>query len=373
MKTVDDTLLTPIVRRRLENDHAEVTNWRYLSVEDGFGHAYGVYRFRGEAQAGGEILDWSLILKAIGPATGSPEPTAADYWKREVLVYQSGILNDLPGDLVAARCLALVEYPGEEYWLWLEDAAESGDRIWSLERYRLAARHLGQFNGAYLVDQPIPTFPWLSTGPLRHHLEMAEPGVAELPELNQNPLFKGLLPGDSLERSLKLWGNRQRLLAGLARLPRPLCHHDAHRKNLIARKLASGRQQTVAFDWNVMGTGAIGEEVAALFADSLKFIALDLNEIPALDAHIFAGYMDGLFDAGWRGDTEWVRFGFAATAALSSIAARAVRWPLVARHAAALQAGAERPRLLNPGGAAQAVAKDLYLIGLGEEALALAF
>ena len=60
-----------------------------------------------------------------------------------------GMLNDLVGDLVAPRCMGIVEYPDKESWLWLEDIGESGDGVWSLERYGLAARHLGQFNGAY--------------------------------------------------------------------------------------------------------------------------------------------------------------------------------------------------------------------------------
>jgi hypothetical protein len=34
-----------------------------------------VYRFQGEAQVGDETLDWSLILKVTGPATGSQELT----------------------------------------------------------------------------------------------------------------------------------------------------------------------------------------------------------------------------------------------------------------------------------------------------------
>lgn len=147
LEAVDQATLTPLVRRILENERAEVMNRRYQPVGDGFGHAYGVYRFQGEAQAGGETLDWSLILKATGPATGSQEPAAWNYWKREVLVYQSGLLNDLPGDLVAPCCIGVVEYPGQEFWLWLEDVAESGDKVWSLEMAEVVKRR-----------------PWPSTG-----------------------------------------------------------------------------------------------------------------------------------------------------------------------------------------------------------------
>jgi hypothetical protein len=158
----------------------------------------------------------------------------------------------------------------------------------------------------------------------------------------------------------------------LERLPRSLCHHDAFRRNLFARQGQDGRAETVAIDWDKLGTGWIGKEIVALFATSLIFFEIDLDRIAELDALIFNGYLDGLRDAGWRGDPRWARFGYAATAALISIADRAFKWPRVACRAAALPAGAEPPRLLNAGGRAQTVAKDLYLIGLGEEACALA-
>jgi Phosphotransferase enzyme family len=366
---VDRAILTPLVRRVLEEESAEVMSWRYRQVEGGFGHAYGLHRFQGEARVGDETLDWSLILKSTGPATGSQEPTAWDYWKREVLVYQSGLLNDLPGGLVAPRCIGVVEYQGQEFWLWLEDVVES-EKVWSLERYGLAARHLGQFNGAYLVGKPIPKVPWLSPGQFRQRLAMAEQGVAELPQLSRHPLFQGLLPDDSLERSLALWTERQRFLTLLDRLPRSLCHHDAFRRNLIARDGRDGRAQTVAIDWEKVGTGALGEEIASLFL-GLRFVAIDIHRIADLDALIFAGYVDGLRDAGWQGDSCLARFGYAATAALSSIADMAIKWPRIARRVAALPAGTEPPRLLNPGGPAQAAAEQLHLLSLGEEACML--
>ncbi len=371
LKAVDQTTLTPLVRRALENESVEVIDWHNQPLEGGFGESYGIYRFQGKARSPDEILAWSLILKATGPAIGSQEPAAWNYWKREVLIYQSGLLDDLPGDLVAPRCFGVVEYPGQEFWLWLEDIAETGAGVWPLERYGLAARHLGQFNGAYLAGKSIPKVPWLSTGQFRQRLAMAEAGVLELPRLSQHPLFEGLLPGDSVERSLRLWAERKRFLAVLDRLPHSLCHRDAFRRNLIARRGQDGREQTVALDWAMAGTGVIGQEIGPLFAASLRFVAVDIARLSNLDAIIFAGYLDGLRDAGWRGDARLARFGYAATAALSSIADRAIKWPRIARRVAALPAGAEPPRLLNPGGPAQATAKDLHLLSLGEEAYAL--
>ena len=371
LDAIDQATLTPLVRRLLENDKADVVSWHYRPVEGGLGASYGVYRFQGEVQTEREILDWSLILKAMGPSTGSQDPTAGNYWKREVLVYQSGLLDDLPGDLTAPRCVGVVESPGEESWLWLEDIIERGDTVWPLERFGLAARHLGQFNGAYLAGKPIPAVPWLATSQFRQRLAMAERGIAELPHLSHNPLFKDLLPDEGAERSLALWAERWRLLALLERLPRSLCHRDAFRRNLIAQDDRDGRAQTVAVDWAEMGVGWIGEEIVSLFATSLGFVEIDLNKIAILDALIFAGYVAGLRDAGWFGEVRLVRFGFAALAALGSIADRAIKWPRIARRVAALPAGTEPPRLLDAGGPAQYAARQRHLLDLGDEAQAL--
>ncbi|HZG67862.1 MAG TPA: hypothetical protein VEZ12_14040, partial [Herpetosiphonaceae bacterium] len=83
-------------------------------------------------------------------------------WKREVLAYQSGILEDLGGGLVVPRVYAVMERPGGMVWLWLEDIVEAYATPWPLERYGLAARHLGAWQGTYLAGRPLPDAPWLA-------------------------------------------------------------------------------------------------------------------------------------------------------------------------------------------------------------------
>ena len=351
------------------DERAEVTTWHHAPLEGAFGHAYGVFRFAGQARTGAKARAWAVVLKVIGPAEGSHDPVAHDYWKREALAYASGLLDSLPGGLAAPRCLGVVEQPDQETWIWLEDVAEP-EPAWPLERYGLAARHLGRFNGAYLTGWPLPDVPWLSTGPLRARVAMGEPGVPELRRLSRHPLFEGLMPGDSLDRCLALWAARERLMARIDALPRALCHNDAVRRNLAARQDAEGSPQTVALDWAAMGTGPLGAEIGPLFR-GLSFDVIGPDRIPDLDTIIFEGYVQGLRDAGWRGDRRLARFGYTAAAALSSIADKGVKWPRVVAYAESLPPDAEPPRLLNPGGPAQALAEWRHLLTMGEEALAL--
>jgi hypothetical protein len=376
LQAVDRAILTPLVSRALQTEVCDIVEWDYQPVLGGFsqehGQIYGIYRFRGTAQTQTGTTPWSLIIKATGSAlTGSQEPSAFDYWKREVLVYQSGLLDNLPGDLVTPRCLEIGTYPGEEYWLWLEDVTDLEDEVWPFEHYGQVARHLGHFNGAYAAPNAMPEVPWLSAGDFRQRLAMAEPGVAQLPELSRHPFFRELLPGNCTERMLHLWKARERLLHVRRQLPLTFCHHDAFRRNLLTQRDPDGRQKTVLIDWSRAGTGVMGEELVPLFATSLKFIPVDRDRSPELDAAIFTNYIDGLRESGWRGDPELVRFGFTATAALKcGVADPAIKLPNVARRIASLPPGTESPRILGPG-LEQSVALQRYLLQMGGEALDL--
>jgi hypothetical protein len=376
LQTVDRSILTPLVCRALQMEMFELGEWAYQLVLGGFsqeqGEIYGIYRFCGTAQTPTGSTPWSLILKATGPAsTGSQQPADYDYWKREVLVYQSGLLADLPGDLMTPRCLEISAYPGEEYWLWLEEVTDLEGEDWPFERYGEVARHLGHLNGAYAAPNPLPAVPWLSAGDFLQRLALANPGIAQLPQLNRHPFFQALLPGDCTTRMLQLWAARDRLLSVWQQLPLTFCHHDAFRRNLLTRRDTNGRQKTVLIDWSTAGTGVIGEELVALFAVSLKFSAVDCARIPELDAAIFTNYIDGLREAGWRGDPQLARFGFTATAALKcGTADPAIKLPNIARQLANLPPGTEAPRLLGPG-LEQHVVLQRYLLQMGEEALEL--
>jgi hypothetical protein len=187
---------------------------------------------------------------------------------------------------------------------------------WPLERYGLAARHLGQFNGAYLVGRSWPDEPWLSTGRVRDWLAESEATLRNLRSLSQHRLVRLWFKGDSIERTLRLWGEQAAFLEALDRLPRSLCHHDAFRRNLMARSGLDGQDQTIAIDWAIMGTGTIGEEIATLVGMSLRYLEVDGSQAETLDDIVFEEYLRGLRDAGWDGDEKLVRFGFTASAAL---------------------------------------------------------
>ncbi len=268
LRAVDRALLTPLVQHALRKETAEVLQWAFQPAHGGFADqtvgGYGTYRFWGQARVEADVVSWSLMLKVLGrsPNVGSDDLADWHYWKREILAYQSGLLTNLPGGIAAPRCFAVVEYPNNEFWMWLEDIPHVSSATWSLERYAVAARHLGQFNGTYLMGHPLPHAPWLTNGRVRNWLTLGEPVLRDLRRWAEHPLIRHWLTGTTVERTLDLWAVRNQLLDGLDRLPRVLCHHDAFRRNLLTRRGSTGAEQTVAIDWQMVGTGAVGEELA---------------------------------------------------------------------------------------------------------------
>jgi hypothetical protein len=263
---------------------------------------------------------WALVLKAIGArgASESADSTAESFWKREALVYQSGLLDARDTGLLAPRCFEVIEVSGNEYWIWMESIQET-DPVWSLERYQLAARHLGRFNGSYSSDGSFPAYPWLCTQHIQGMVAASEPVMLDLHSRSQHR--RSFLRQANVERTLRLYAERERLLDKLDRLPRCLCHRDAFRRNLVARRTPDGHEQTVAVDWSRLGTGAIGEDLAIQVFVNLLFL-----EVPRKDAFRFsrlacAGYLEGLHDISWRGNEAEMRFGYAASAALLALGA----------------------------------------------------
>ena len=141
---------------------------------------------------------------------------------------------------------------------------------WPLDRYSLAARHLGQLNGAYLVGRPLPTEPWVLREWIRSEVAEEEAlDVARPPRLPDHPLSRRAFPGRSVDDLLRFWTDRELFLAALDQLPKTFGHLDAAPSNVFARRGPAGETQTVAIDWSHVGIAEIGHDIAPLVFFSL--------------------------------------------------------------------------------------------------------
>ena len=312
----DKATLAHVVRQVLGRNDAEVTSWRSTSLHGGAGGG-ALYRLAGTARAGSEVLPWSVIHKIIRATDDAVDPASLRYWAREPLAYRSGALSDLPGGLATPRCHGITETHDGEYRFWLEDVVETR-RSWTLEHYGSVARQLGCFNAAYLTGAPLPTWPWLNRAFLRSWIAGTgvQANVEAVREFPDDPRVRRWYPEEMREQVLRLWDERETFLGALDRLPRTLCHMDAFRRNLLIRSLPNGREQAVFLDWAFMGTGALGEELAALVAGSVNLLDADVGDLEALDRIAFQGYVAGAHDAGWTGDPREIRYAYAAASAM---------------------------------------------------------
>ena len=144
--------LTPLVGEVLGSQDLKVLDWDFQPLKRGIGGSQ-VFKVSGHALVGGHRNAWSIVLKTLNKS-GSTQAVSGDDWCREALAYRSGLLDELPGGLEAATCYRLDDRSESEIWMWLEDLSGAPDVPWSLERFGLAARHLGQLNGHYC------THPW---------------------------------------------------------------------------------------------------------------------------------------------------------------------------------------------------------------------
>ena len=224
-------------------------------------------------------------------------------------------MEALSGSLVAPRVLGAAEPTSSTAWIALEDLRQLDDRPWPLARFGTVARHLGAFNGAYLVEQTLPADPWLSRDWLRRWTGPAVPGLKHFPCVADHARVRQIFSDQQIAELLRFWDARPAFYDALDALPRTLCHRDIFPPNVCVRRTARG-EQSVAIDWAFTGPGAIGEDLAPLVGASLTFCEADPTMAVELEQHCLDGYLDGLHAAGWHGARDDVRFGYLAALVL---------------------------------------------------------
>ena len=312
---VDPDYLAGLLRRAMEAPSLQVREWDLQRLSGGLELGSSIYRLHGAAAVEGRPdQDWSLILKAIQPDAEWNDPQACRYWKREPQAYRSGLLHALPGPVRAPRCYDVQDQPDGSVWIWMEDVQDAQGHPWPLERYAQVARQLGQFNGAYLAGRPLPGEDWLTRDWLRNYLDHAAPMVAFVRQNPAHPIVRAMLPGMTLPLTFALWHERERMLRVLDDLPQTFCHQDAFARNLFYR-----RGQVVALDWGYAGIAPVGAELAPLIGVACTLGRFPSDQAQAVDQACFAGYLDGLRQAGWEPDARQVRLGFAVSMLLRYI------------------------------------------------------
>jgi len=331
VKTVGLDSLKTIIANWHGDGALELLEWQ-VQLLTGGSTAAGIYRVSGTAHDRGQIAEWSLVLKCIPAPTSehgpilvtSDDPSSPGYWKREYLIYTSGLLDNLCPGFAAVRCL-LAEEKADACWLWFEDLGILNDYQWPVAEFEMAARHLGSFNGMWMAQRKLPEFDWLNTSilPVRFtEAQLTEEALRRIAEeFRENPSLEKVWSDELIAGSWTLLVDRNRFLAAQQRLPKTFLHIDASRKNLhlcsrssgSAPEQSPGEMTTVAIDWGFAGIGVVGCDLSFLIFGSARWFALEPAQIPEADARAFRSYLDGVYSSGWQGDARLVRLGYLLT------------------------------------------------------------
>ena len=167
----------------------------------------------------------------------------------------------------------LVSRPG---WRWRTCPASISDP-WKLGQFQLVARHLGQFNGAYLAGRRLPADSWLSIDWLQEWTARMEP-LDLLTAARDHPLVQQIFSPAMRSALASLAADRRLLLDALSKLPQTLCHRDVFPRNAFLRRTAEGAQ-TVAIDWAFCGPGPVGSDLVPLVEASLTWFEADRGSL----------------------------------------------------------------------------------------------
>jgi hypothetical protein len=216
------------------------------------------------------------------------------YWRREPLLYSSGLLGRFGDDVKTPRCRLCREREDGTVALWLDDAGAHPD--WTVERFRRIAADLGRMQGRAAAE--LPSEPWLSRGWFRTYLDLRARWV------------DGYRDGPYAAEVAALWARRESILARVDAAPQTLCHLDFYPANVF------GEDETVVIDWAYCGLGALGTDPGNLVPDAIFDGFVPLAQAGAVREAVWAGYVEGIAETGLELDPAAARYVFLAATAL---------------------------------------------------------
>lgn len=278
----------------------------------------GIYCLRGSVRLrNNEEKPWRIIVKII--KRDSIEKNLAEhhnYWRREALVFESGILKELPDSVKATRCFLVEEIPDETIWIWLEHI--EGDYADTVGQFSFIALQLGRFNGSYLTgDKVLPRYDWLCNAWLKSWTTASR---IHAPYVDS---YVERLSDDHLQT---IWAWYQALIGkldtaidSLQRLPRVLAHQDLSQMNMLLMKSNNLTPQLVLIDWQFMSISGIGEDLGKLYGVNMSLGIIHPDQYDEFQASLYSSYLEGLRTTGWQGNERLVRYGFCLSTALRSV------------------------------------------------------
>lgn len=277
----------------------------------------GIFRLHGLVKLHNEYKALCVILKIIKPDTAEKDSFEHhNYWRREALVFESGVLRELPDSISATESYLVEEQQDGTIWLWMEYV--KGEYANTVEQFSYIARQLGRFNGAYVTEiKMVPDHEWICRAWLKSWTTASRMYAPNIEAYASRLTTKN-------EQSTWAWykdilRNIDSAIESLQQLPRVLAHQDLSQMNMLLVRNEESQSQLFLIDWQFMSISGIGEDLGKLFGVNLSLGIIPPDQYIRFQNSVFNAYLEGLRDMGWQGDARLVRYGFCLSTALRSV------------------------------------------------------
>jgi hypothetical protein len=326
LSTTRPHALRDAVRLVLADPSADVIDFRLEELPAGAGNptSAGLWRAKGFARSAGDVVEWSLVIKAVTLPTDTvfdhDDPTFLNYWRREIDVFRSAVLRELPAGLERPAFYGDVDLDLADRYalLFMEDLGAISRDEWKVDSYLFAAGRLAAWERPWLrAAQDVE--PWLRGDVSRnwvalarnyydHYMSLAQagdPALAAFSLQTCDPVVRPLL---------RLINDPESLLAPLDRLPQVMCHNDPNIDNLVIRRAAGQEPSLVMFDVQWVSTSGVGTELGQL----LTQVPTSMEGLTRIDIErqVIDAYLAELNADESSVTRAQVEFGFSASAAL---------------------------------------------------------
>lgn len=277
----------------------------------------GIFRLHGLVKLHNKLQPWCVILKIIKPDTAEKDNIEHhNYWRREALVVESGVLGELPDSIYATESCLVGEQQDGTIWIWMEYV--KGEYANTIEQFSYIARQLGRFNGAYLTGiKMVPDHEWICRAWLKSWTTASRMYA---------PNIEAYASRISTENEQSTWvwykeilENIDSTIDSLQQLPRVLAHQDLSQMNMLLVKQEANESRLVLIDWQFMSISGIGEDLGKLFGVNMSLGIIPPEQYLRFQTSLYNAYLEGLRDMGWQGDEGLVRYGFCLSTALRSV------------------------------------------------------
>jgi hypothetical protein len=245
----------------------------------------------------GDTADWAAIVKRT-------TDTGLRAARRELAAYRIGIARpDLATGLRSPTLFGWDE-SDDHVEVWLEALTDAYEGRWPASRYGIAAAHIADWDVAVSAFGSIPGFDsedaWAERHGQPHRVSQALAELRDHRAASESAELMDMLGDPDFGRTQALIMSTPTRIARLAAFPQTLLHHDLVRSNLFAPTASS----TVAIDWENVGRGPRGVDLAPLVVGSVRRGEASADELPEIEEGVLCGYEEGLRQAGMEGVSD---------------------------------------------------------------------